>query len=63
VEYAEGWDGYIFNHGIFVYIFDSTPVLVVMIVLLCVHPGFVVPSNCQNLDKPTSMDPFQLTEL
>lgn len=41
VEYAQGYGGYIFNHAVFAYIFDASPMLIVCIILVIVHPGFV----------------------
>ena len=41
VEYAQGWNGYIFRHAAFAYVFDSTTMLLVCLILLVVHPGFI----------------------
>ncbi|CAD1813484.1 RTA1 like family protein [Candida parapsilosis] len=41
VEYAQGYGGYIFNHAVYAYIFDAAPMLIVCILLVIVHPGFV----------------------
>ncbi|KAI5952128.1 hypothetical protein CANMA_005115 [Candida margitis] len=41
IEYAQGFGGYIFDHAVFAYIFDSVPMLIVCTLLAIVHPGFV----------------------
>lgn len=41
VEYSQGWNGYIFRHAAFAYIFDSTTMLFVCTILVLMHPGFV----------------------
>ncbi|KAK3703259.1 hypothetical protein LTR37_014599 [Vermiconidia calcicola] len=41
VEYAQGHDGYIITHELFLYIFDAVPMLLVMGIMNVVHPSQV----------------------
>lgn len=41
VEYIEGFNGFILSHEAFLYVFDSLPMLCVMILLNVVHPSEV----------------------
>ena len=40
-EYTQGWNGYIQNHEAFFYLFDSVPMLGVMVWMNWQHPGEV----------------------
>lgn len=51
VEYADGWGGFIFNHSVFAYIFDAFPMLLVLLVLSIIHPGFMLPKKNQIPDN------------
>jgi hypothetical protein len=39
IEYAQGNDGYLISHEVFLYVFDSTLMLATMIWLAVVHPS------------------------
>jgi hypothetical protein len=39
VEYAQGYDGYLQSKEVFLYVFDSVPMLVVMVWMNWQHPG------------------------
>lgn len=41
VEYAQGWNGYIFHHAIFAYIFDACTMVLIFLILVVIHPAFV----------------------
>ena len=56
VEYAQGWNGYIFRHAAFAYVFDSTTMLLVCLILIVVHPGFVY----EKIEQPAVMDSKEL---
>lgn len=56
VEYAQGWNGYIFRHAAFAYVFDSTTMLLVCLILLVIHPGFVY----ERLKHPEVLDSKEL---
>ncbi|KAF2159798.1 hypothetical protein M409DRAFT_29797 [Zasmidium cellare ATCC 36951] len=42
VEFAEGFEGYLVSHEVYLYVFDAVLMFVVMVVLGWVHPGEVV---------------------
>lgn len=39
IEYAQGNDGYLISHEVFLYIFDSTLMLATMILFAWIHPS------------------------
>ncbi|KAK4538897.1 hypothetical protein RGQ29_032219 [Quercus rubra] len=39
IEYAQGFNGYIISHEVFLYIFDALFILAVIVMLAVVHPG------------------------
>jgi hypothetical protein len=39
IEYAQGNDGYLISHEVFLYIFDSTLMLATMVWLALIHPS------------------------
>jgi hypothetical protein len=39
VEFLMGYDGYIYTHEVFLYVFDAVLMLAVMVVMTIVHPG------------------------
>lgn len=39
IEYAQGNDGYLISHEVFLYIFDSVLMLATMIILTWIHPS------------------------
>jgi RTA1 like protein len=41
VEYLQGWQGYLLGHEAFIYIFDATLMLIVMLIFNWVHPSQV----------------------
>lgn len=51
VEYAEGNDGYIVSHEVFLYIFDAVLMFILMVVYNVVHPGQLLqaPSNLPSI--------------
>lgn len=51
VEYGQGWGGFIFTHTIFVYIFDSIPMIVVCAILAFYNPGFIYEKLSKSNDR------------
>jgi len=41
IEYAQGNDGYIISHEVFLYIFDSVLMLATMVIFAIIHPSEV----------------------
>lgn len=39
IEYAQGNDGYLISHEVFLYVFDSTLMLATMVLLAWIHPS------------------------
>ena len=39
IEYAQGNDGYLISHEVFLYVFDSTLMLITMTLLAWIHPS------------------------
>jgi high-affinity Fe2+/Pb2+ permease len=38
IEYAQGYDGYVLSHEVFLYLFDGTFMLIVLVIFNFVHP-------------------------
>ncbi|KAH6912625.1 RTA1 like protein-domain-containing protein [Coprinopsis sp. MPI-PUGE-AT-0042] len=51
IEYAQGHDGYLLRNEIWLYIFDSVLMFVLMVLLNVVHPGEVLIGDTYNLKK------------
>ncbi|KAL4948349.1 RTA1 like protein-domain-containing protein [Aspergillus filifer] len=45
IEYIQGNDGYLISHEVFMYVFDSALMVLVMVVMSVVHPGRVLGNN------------------
>lgn len=45
VEFIQGFDGYIYSHEVFLYVFDATMMFVAMCIMNLVHPGEVALVN------------------
>lgn len=56
IEFAQGERGTIASHEIFLYVFDSAPMLLVMLVVLLVHPGKLIRQR--NRRKSTDAVPL-----
>lgn len=41
VEYAQGTDGYLLQHEVFIYVFDGLLMFVMMVILVIIHPSEV----------------------
>lgn len=41
VEFIQGFEGYIYSHEVFLYVFDATMMFIAMAILNTVHPGEV----------------------
>lgn len=45
VEWSNGLDSTIPNHEVYLYVFDSTPMLIALVLLNIVHPGYIMPGK------------------
>ncbi|KAJ5673434.1 hypothetical protein N7507_002561 [Penicillium longicatenatum] len=65
IEFAEGNNGYVISHEVFLYVFDATMMFLVMVVMNAFHPSVVLrgnPSIHHREQKGSHMD-VQLDEL
>jgi hypothetical protein len=52
VEYVQGYDGYLLTHEIFLYLFDSLLMVLVMVVFAIVRPGDVMGTRASRSRSP-----------
>jgi len=45
VEYIQGFNGYLLDHEVFLYIFDGTLMLIMMVLFNVWHPGQMIPGR------------------
>ena len=62
IEYAQGNDGYIISHEVYLYIFDSVLMFVMMVLFACIHPSEVTAylegSNGKAIHRVISLHPI-----
>lgn len=58
VEFAQGLDGYIYSHEVFLYVFDAAPMLIAVSMMNVIHPASI-----SELLKETLFTPVELTEI
>ncbi|ANB15147.1 Rta1p [Sugiyamaella lignohabitans] len=60
IEYAQGFQGFLMVHEVFMYIFDAVLMTGVMVVFIIMHPGNVMVRNV--MEKPVSTETFAQEE-
>lgn len=55
IEYAQGYDGYLMSHEIYMYIFDALLMFICMLLFNVVHPAYVMDEQArkEGLEKET----------
>lgn len=56
IEYAQGWDGYLVSHEIYMYMFDTLLMALCMLSYSIVHPAYVITKTPANIVSKESTD-------
>lgn len=56
IEYAQGWDGYLVSHEIYMYMFDTLLMALCMLCYSIIHPAYVISKVPANLVPKESRD-------